>query len=137
MDDTLEQLRDNISTLSDEELVRMVTVEADAYRSEAIEFARAELAARNVSVPKESGGEAVVEEEEEEAPRRAPEGMAAVSGAVCFVCSGPLRHAALVAEKEMIVTFRDNDEQRFVDVLACARCGEMRLVVDYDSDVEE
>ena len=44
---------------------------------------------------------------------------------------------AVVGDKDLIVAFRDDGEQRFVDVLVCGRCGEGRLLVDLESDVED
>src|SRR6185436_336235 len=43
-----EELKERICGLTDAQLLQIVTVEANAYRPEAVEFARAELAARRV-----------------------------------------------------------------------------------------
>ena len=131
MDDVLRQLKNNISNLSDDELVQMVTTDAGEYREEAVEFAREELEARGVGLAEASAGE------EEPGAEEGESEAAALPGAVCFVCNGPMRRAALVGDKELIVAFRDDGEQRFVDVLVCGRCGEGRLLVDLESDVED
>jgi hypothetical protein len=147
MDDDLKAIRDNIATLSDDELERMVTVEAGDYRPQAIELARRELEARGISVsPRGTGpgkqSERAAErtassgEEAEEGPREAADEEHS-SRLLCPFCNGPVRRAALLGDNEIIALFRDNDEQRYVDVFVCTRCGEARLVVDLVTPVTE
>jgi hypothetical protein len=38
--------------------------------------------------------------------------------------------------RSIVVLFADNNEERFVDVLACKQCGRVQLMVDYETDVE-
>jgi len=51
MDDILDEIRENLARLPDEELVRMVTVDRDQYREEAVATASDELRRRRVVVP--------------------------------------------------------------------------------------
>ena len=46
-----DHLRSSISKLPDSELLRMATIDSSEYRPDALEFARQELARRNVSLP--------------------------------------------------------------------------------------
>jgi hypothetical protein len=48
-----------------------------------------------------------------------------------------LRAATLVAEKELTVIFSDNREERFVRVMACAQCGQITLIADYENEVAQ
>jgi hypothetical protein len=48
-----------------------------------------------------------------------------------------MRRGALFADREMTVYFDDTDEERFVEALVCSACGNLRLVVDLDTDVQE
>jgi hypothetical protein len=139
MSDDLRQLRQRVADLSDEELQRMVTVEARDYRKEAIDFALRELEARGVALTAENattagGGDEV---ESPDDPDDADEADARTQGPACAACGGPVRAAVLVGEREIIAVFRNGEERRFVDIVACTRCGEARLVVDLESNVAE
>ena len=46
--DQWKELRDRFSKLTDEELLKIVTVEAKDYRNEAVDIAKSELRARGV-----------------------------------------------------------------------------------------
>jgi uncharacterized protein (DUF2225 family) len=37
----------------------------------------------------------------------------------------------------MTVVFSDNNEERFVELEACPKCGHARLTVDFETDVAE
>lgn len=137
MNDELGELRDNLSKLSDEELEQMVTVDADDYVPAAIDLARRELEARGVTIGKK---EPVAETDGDEDVQEARPGGAQGADAPllpCPVCNGPVRAATLVGKDEIIAEFRDNNERRFVDVFACTKCGEARLVVDFETIVRE
>ena len=54
----------------------------------------------------------------------------------CNVCGGPMRLGVLFAEQELTIVFSDNDEERFIEVSACSKCGNVQLLVDYDTNVE-
>jgi uncharacterized protein YbaR (Trm112 family) len=135
------EMRRNIAKLSSEELERMVTVDAGDYVPEAIEIARQELEARGLassSGDPDSRGGGVAASPADEAEAGVDDGGALPpSGLACPFCNGPVRRAALFGDNEIIVLFRDNDEQRYVDVLVCRRCGEARLVVDFEAKVTE
>ena len=47
------------------------------------------------------------------------------------------RHAfgLLSTGKELMITFTDDGEERYLDALACTECGEVRFVVDFRTDV--
>ena len=132
MSDEIEELKDRITGLSDDELVHMVTISADDYREEALDCARAELRRRGVdySTVKEKAAE----------PPASFEPFPTMSGgnpdaSVCAICGGQLRAGSLVAEKELTVIFNDNREERFVKVNVCTRCGQLSLVADFETDV--
>jgi hypothetical protein len=57
--------------------------------------------------------------------------------AKCPACGGRLRPGSVYGGKELTMVFQDNEEERFVQALACGGCRQVRLVVDYDTDVEE
>ena len=135
MDDELRILRERISLLSTEELLRMVGKDRREYRPEAIEFARAELDERRAT----EGGDA-----DDEGDGAAFSGNGTASAVVpagdarlCHVCGGTMRQGALFADREITVYFDDTDEERFVEVLVCGTCGDVRMVVDLDTDVQE
>jgi hypothetical protein len=122
-------MHERIRQMSDEELIRMVGDEADQYRDDVLQYAEAELVARGVEL-----------EEEDEPNQQA----SAIIGSrkldesllTCAVCHSRMRAGALFAQKEITILFNDNNEERFVEVLACSKCGQVRLLVDYDTDVE-
>jgi len=136
-DDTdLRRLKENISKLQDEQLVEMVTTAASEYRQEALDYAKAELTSRGID-----WDEPVLDEEDETAaltsdagPKRSQ--LPAGSAGSC-VCGGKLRIGTLVGEKEMTIVFNDNREERFVLVTACAQCGQVSLLVDYETELEK
>jgi hypothetical protein len=133
MGDDTQELKERISKLSDEELIEMVTVAADEYRQEALDYAKAELKYRRVDWSQPNPEEA---EPADESGRAAEEPLVNRTAATC-VCGGALRSGTLVAEKELTIIFLDNREERFIRVAACVRCGQLSLVADYDTVVEE
>jgi hypothetical protein len=142
MDDALKEIRSNISKLTDEELQQMVTVDADDYVPEAIEIARREIEARGISLsaphPEPDRRTRSAPEDEKEVEESVGQAAGITpSASTCPFCNGPVRRAALLGDNEIIAVFRDDEEQRYVDVLVCTRCGEARLVVDLRSPVTE
>jgi hypothetical protein len=131
MDEQLSELKDRISQMSDQELLRIVEVEYADYRKEAIEFAQTELTKRYVPFEKHEPDEMESDEEESDEP---PDPAANVDP--CANCGGPMRGGLLFAEKELTILLQDNNEERFVQAFACTRCGEVRLVVDFATEVE-
>src|SRR5262245_45319945 len=124
--DESQALKQHISQLSDEQLITMVTVEAGDYRKQALDFAKAELAARGVNV--QEALEKPASDEELSRPLDS-------HGLACPTCGGVLRSGTLIAEKEITVIFTDNHEERFVQVRACSRCGQISMAVDFETDV--
>jgi hypothetical protein len=113
--------------MSDRELLHIVEVEYADYRREALEFAQEEL--RKRSIPFETP-ELVEDEDDDESF------IPSETGARCGNCGGAMRTGLLFADKELTILFSDNNEERFVEVLACTNCGEIRLTVDLQTDVE-
>ena len=121
----LQELKERIALLTEEQLLNMVGAEAGEYREEAIGFAKAELEARGV-------------EYDDAVPEPDPEPQLDRRGDApgCLICGGKLRPGTLVAEKELTIVFADNKEERFVNVSACTQCGQISLAVDDATDVQ-
>jgi len=130
LNDELNELRDRISQMSDRELLQIVEVEYADYRSEALEFAKAELGKR--MVPFETR-EPYADEAEDEDDDYAVPARTVVS---CGNCGGVMRSGLLFSEKELTILFGDNNEERFVQAFACTACGDVRLTVDLKTEVE-
>ena len=133
-DPELTELRERLSKMSDDELIRMVCEEYNDYREEALRIAEVELAQRGIYL------------EDADAPTAGVMSTPSESGSAvrvsnrttldCRTGSGELRSGYLFAQKEIVVLFSDNNEERFLDVLACKQCGRVQLMVDYETDVE-
>jgi hypothetical protein len=137
MDDELRELKQRISMLSTEELLRMVGKDRREYRPEAVELARAELNTRRASEEADAGEDDETDEDtfnDNGSPRSL---VPAVETQVCNICGGAARRGALFADREITVYFDDTEEERFVEVLVCSACGNVRMVVDLDTDVQE
>ncbi|MEN3332530.1 MAG: hypothetical protein V7641_1895 [Blastocatellia bacterium] len=134
MDDELRELRERIAEMSDAELQRLVGKDRKEYRAEAVAFAREELNARQVAAD-EQNDEADDEADDEEDADGA--NLPAIDRQPCDICGGAMRRGALFADREMTIYFDDTDEERFVEALVCSACGNLRLVVDLDTDVQE
>jgi hypothetical protein len=128
------ELKQRLSKLSNDELIEMVTVGAPDYRQDALDYAKAELKYRRVDWS--DVGHEEEEETEVDSSNQPAESASAISPA-CLACGGTLRAATLVAEKELTVIFSDNREERFVRVMACAQCGQITLIADYENDVAQ
>ena len=130
MEDEILKLKERISGMSNEDLLKIVTVERGDYRREAVDLASRELQSRGV--PFEPGDD--IEEEDE-----------FESGAVlssdnlppCHLCGGAMRFGQLFADRELTIFFPDEEEDRFVQAIACSKCGQLRLIVDLDTDIEQ
>jgi len=46
-----------------------------------------------------------------------------------------MRSGLLSTEKELMIIFTDDGEERYLDAFACTECGEVRFVVDFETDV--
>jgi hypothetical protein len=126
MDEKTRELKERISAMSDEALLRVVEVEFDDYRQEAIDFAKAELTARGIDFQEASGEEQITGPEAR--AKRIP---------ICTRCGSGTRLGVLLGEKEITILFSDEDEQRFVEVYACRKCGQVHLAVDFETEVDE
>jgi hypothetical protein len=127
-DDELDELKDRISQMSDRELLQIVEVEFADYRREAVEFAEVELGKRNVPFEKP--------ELDEDDGEDADNTTSAESKTPCGNCGGVMRSGLLFADKELTILFSDSNEERFVQAFACTACGDVRLTVDLETDVE-
>src|SRR5262245_28123166 len=118
MRDELTELKRRIASLPDEELLRIVNNKSDGYRPDAVEIASRELETRGpISYD----------------PNNEPESTHRDRN--CRACGGPTREGALTRGKEVLITFSDNTEERYVAALVCTECGEVRFVVDFQTDV--
>src|SRR5262245_40258954 len=141
MNENLRRLRERMSSLSNEELLRIVNLDHRDYRPEALEFARAELDARgvvygrpksakldgqsqDVAYPSEDRDEESDQEEDGESNQR---DLAEFKPSFCIVCGAETRSGYLFAGRgEMTVVLSDNNEERFVELVACPKCGHVR-----------
>lgn len=132
MDEASEALKQRIGGLTDEELLQMVTVDANEYRPEALDFAKAELTARRIDFTTEKQMSEVA------TPPSFPvlPPASRPPGVVCIACGGNVRTGTLVGEKELTIVFGDNREERFLRVNACTQCNQVWLFVDFETDVE-
>lgn len=127
-DEELSELKDRISQMSDRELLRIVEVEYNDYRAEALEFAREELQKRSVPFEQFEPDADAAEDTDSPDPIR--------NIAPCRDCGGVMRSGSLFADKELTMLFNDDNEERFVQVFACTACGAVRLAIDLETDVE-
>ena len=128
LDEELNELKDRISQMPDRELLQIVEVEYADYRKEAIEFAEEELRKRSIPF----GTPELVADEDEDDASMAP----ARSNVPCGNCGGSMRSGLLFADKELTMLFSDSNEERFVHAFACTACGDVRLTVDLETEVE-
>lgn len=131
MDETLRELKQRISDMSSDELLNIVEVDFDDYRQEAIDFAKAELMARGIHFKGASSQMSVSSSETGDTSE------AAASEPSCVKCGSKTRLGVLLGESEITIMFSDRDEQRFVEVYACIKCGYVQLIVDLETDVDE
>ena len=138
MGDESQELKDRLVKLSDEQLIEIVLAQPGEYRQEALDIAKAELKWRRVEIPKPE------EPEEISNPVSGDPLLGRIGSAreelpesVCLICGGRLRAGSLVAEKELTIVFSDNHEERFIRVNACTQCGQLSLVVDFETDVQQ
>jgi len=129
-DEKLNELKERLSQMSDRELLRIVEEEYADYRREAIEFTEQELTKRNVPFESPELDEDDDDDDVDAAAR------VIESNISCNNCGGKMRAGLLFADKELTILFQDNNEERFLQVLACTSCGEVRLIVDLVTDVE-
>jgi len=142
-----------MTSMSDAELLKVVGIEYKDYRPEALEIARAELDSRGVAyrgaskAPRtpspgsedgQNAEDAAENEEAEEGVDEDDSDQDEFRPSFCTGCGAPTRTGYLFSgSSEMTVVFSDNNEERFLELEACARCGRVRLIVDFDTDVAE
>jgi hypothetical protein len=132
MEDEIRELKERITGMSNEELLKIVTVERGDYRREAIDFATRELQSRGVPFDPSPD----IEDDDDEDN----DATATISGKSllpCELCGGAMRVGQMFADRELTVFFPDDEEERFVQAVACNDCGHLRLLVDFETDVEE
>jgi len=125
MDDESRALKERLAVLSDEELLKIVGPDSEDYRKEALDFAKSELARRGV--PMQMSAQALYGQ---------GSSSAEADENVCPACEGRLRPGLLFADRELTIVFTDNNEERFVEVWACTDCGQVQLIADFDTEVE-
>jgi hypothetical protein len=119
MPDKLRELKKRISKLPYGELLRIVNNDSEGYRAEAVVFAKEELEARGPISFQES----------------VTEGRSTIRPiSPCRTCGGSMRLGLLSMEKELMIIFTDDGEERYLDALACTECGEVRFVVDFETE---
>ena len=129
MDDELNELKDRISQMSDRELLQIVEVDHADYRKEALEFAESELGKRMIPFKKLELAADETDDDDDSI-------MPASRDVACRNCGGVMRAGLLFSEKELTILFADNNEERFVQAYACVGCGDVRLSVDLETEVE-
>ena len=137
MEDELAELKERMSQMSDSELLRIVGPDRNDYVEEAIEFAARELETRNIPFEKQPRNAA--QEPASTDDESAEDSAVFLAIPPCDVCRGAMRLGLLFADKEVTMLFQDSEhgeEERFVQAYACSVCGEVRLVVDFQTDIE-
>jgi len=151
MDIDLQELRERVSQLDDDSLLRMIGEESDSYRPEALAVAREEVKRRGIDPnkrpievedldlasdeePAEETEEEIEEVGEEQEQEQAPKPQ---RGFLCPSCGSGLRRALLLGETQVIAVFEPNREQPFVYAMVCPRCGTADLFVDFETEVDE
>lgn len=135
MEDESAELKERISQMSDGELLRIVGPDRNDYVEEAVEFAAHELRIRNIPFEQQPRGAA----QEPAGTDDESTEDSAVAIPPCDVCRGAMRPGLLFADKEVTMLFQDSEqgeEERFVQAFACGMCGEVRLVVDFQTEIE-
>ena len=128
-DEQLSELKDRLSQMSNEELLQIVEVEYEDYTEDALRFAETELGKRSVSFERPAPGSDEAEDSDSI--------VSALNLGPCGRCGGVMRSGLLFADRELSILFADNNEERFVLVFACSSCGDVRLRVDLETEVEE
>ena len=137
MEDELQELKERITGMSNEELLSIVTVERGDYRREAIAFATSELKTRGVPF---DPSDDIEDDEDDDDDDHDDDTAGTISGksfSPCELCGGAMRVGQLFADRELTIFFPDDDEDRFVQAVTCNDCGHIRLLVDFETDIEQ
>jgi hypothetical protein len=132
MEDETRERKERITNMTNEELLKIVTVERNDYRREAIDFATSELQTRGVGF--DPGADIEDDDEESDAAGATLSGKSLLP---CELCGGAMRVGQMFADRELTIFFPDDDEERFVQAIACDDCGNVRLIVDFETEIEE
>ncbi len=132
MEDETRELKERITSMSNEELLKIVTVERNDYRREAIDFATSELQTRGVRF--DAGADIEDDDEESDPPDAMISGKSLLP---CELCGGAMRVGQMFADRELTIFFPDEDEERFIQAIACNDCGHLKLLVDFETEIEE
>ncbi|MFY9608285.1 MAG: hypothetical protein WAU45_06665 [Blastocatellia bacterium] len=133
MEDETRELKERITNMTNEELLKIVTVERNDYRREAIDFATSELQTRGVRFDPAAD----IEDDDEEESDAADATISGKTLLPCELCGGAMRVGQMFADRELTIFFPDDDEERFVQAVACNDCGYLRLLVDFETEIEE
>jgi hypothetical protein len=120
-----------------EELLKIVEVDFNDYRKEALDFAKDELSRRGVKFQEPGSYREVSTREDSTDEETSDQVEVDTSWAeTCARCGGKARPGVLLEDKEITVFLTDRDEQRFLEVYACSQCGHVQLALDFDTEVE-
>ncbi|HEU4388877.1 MAG TPA: zinc ribbon domain-containing protein [Blastocatellia bacterium] len=56
---------------------------------------------------------------------------------ICQFCGSTMRRGELFSDREVTAVLADPQEERFINLFVCRGCGQVRLFVDYETDVEQ
>jgi len=127
MANRIEELREKMSQLATPELVRILTEDSADYLQEALQVAFDELKIRGESLPDDSEVAGASHEEIANAYKHRE--------TKCRDCGGKLRYAALQSGAEVVLSFFDTHELRYLEVDVCVSCKKVTLRADMESEV--
>jgi hypothetical protein len=137
MANRIEELRERMSQLSTPELIRILTEDSGDYIQEALQVAFDELKIRGESLPvpnvlklndlDDSGVDEASPEEIANAYKH--------RDSKCRDCGGKLRYEALQSGTEVVLSFFDTHELRYLEVDVCVSCRKVTFRADMESEV--
>jgi hypothetical protein len=137
MSDLKEEISERMRQLSTPELVRVLTEDAGDYVDAALEIAEDELKRRGGKVPDSANSPADgelrigIDEASPEEIANANKGR----DNKCRDCGGVLRYAALQSQNEVLLSFFDTHELRYLEVDVCVSCRKVTMRADLESEV--
>jgi hypothetical protein len=156
----LQRLIENLSFVSDEELIRIINVDGEQYRAEALAVARAEMKRRGyringegrvrLSRRRKKKGESQAQPAQSEQAAATPGGAINVTLALkptsvnCMRCGSPLSYSGtrkLHQETDMSVLgelgeMYKTGAHQFLDAYTCNNCGHVELFADGIGDAQ-
>lgn len=133
MEEGTRELKERITNMTNDELLKIVTVERSDYRREAIDFATSELQTRGVRFDPSAD----IEDDDDEESDVADATIPGKTLLPCELCGGSMRVGQMFADRELTIFFPDDEEERFVQAVACNDCGHLKLLVDFETEIEE